>query len=645
MTSNVRIDIASEFSDKGFKAAEKATSQLDKSIAKLSKRLTGAFSAYKIAQFGKDSVKAFAADQKAAAVLAKTLENVNQGYATDMVNAYIAKTEALYGVLDDKLRPAFAQLVVATGDATKSQALLQTALDVSAGTGKDLESVTAALSKAYLGNVTALQRLGVGLSAADLKGKSFNDIITILNQNFAGQAATAADTYGGKLDRLNVAFENMKETIGKGIIDALGQLNSSEGFNGVINKMGTLAQDISDIIVGIGVIAQKLQSLPGIGVLGDILKFNIEHGLLGILKNLGAAERVKSSQPSVVTNFLKDMNKIAAATAKSNGNATKLLSTTKALTKEQRDQLALKQASLKLEQAKSVFDLDRIQLAAAAKTATGEDLLRIKLKQDIIALEDAIQAKNADLATKLAEVVSTDQQRLVALMAQNVQLEKMKGLYDQIISKDVVINFTSNGLGAILNAQGALTGRGNVVIPNETGGSVAGSSTGGSTTSSSVAGAVASAGKAASAAAAAASSAASSVASVADAVVSSNKTSKDTKDAITTITNTVPSIPDAVSSSVGNAVSNAIDERQQAIFDASKWATFFGLTDFTASGISSVPSVTSGNYIDTSGRPADVKVTIVDNTSGLIDVITNATQQATANGISLRVARNTGGWD
>jgi len=192
--SNLRIDIASEFiGRKAFTDAEKATNSLDKAVDKLGKRLAGAFSAYKIAQFAKDSVKAFAQDQKAAAVLAKTLENVNQGYATDMVESYIKKTETLYGVLDDKLRPAFSQLVVATGDATKSQALLQTALDVSAGTGKDLESVTAALSKAYLGNTTALARLGAGLSSATLKGKSFDQIITLLNQNFTGQAATAAD--------------------------------------------------------------------------------------------------------------------------------------------------------------------------------------------------------------------------------------------------------------------------------------------------------------------------------------------------------------------------------------------------------------------------------------------------------------------
>ena len=236
--ANIKIDIASEFTGRrAFTQAEKSVSTLDMAVTKLGHKLASTFAAYKIAQFGKASVKAFADDQKSAALLAKTLDNVNQGYQTDMVEKYISKAESLYGILDEKLRPAFQTLVVATKDASLSQKLLQTSLDVSAGTGKDLESVTAALAKAYLGNTTALARLGAGISKADLKAKSFNDIITILNQNFSGAAATAADTYQGKIDKLNVGFDKMKETIGKGIIDSLTQLDSSQGFNGVIDKM------------------------------------------------------------------------------------------------------------------------------------------------------------------------------------------------------------------------------------------------------------------------------------------------------------------------------------------------------------------------------------------------------------------------
>ena len=428
--ANVRIDIASELHNKGFKDAEKATSSLDKAVTKLGHKLTTAFSAYKILQFGKDSVKAFAADQKAAAVLAKTLENVNQGYQTDIVNSYIAKTEALYGVLDEKLRPAFAQLVVATGDATKSQALLQTALDVSAGTGKDLQEVTAALSKAYLGNTTALMRLGVGLSKAQLQGKSFNDIITALNLNFTGQAANAANTYQGKLDRLNVAFDNMKETIGQGLMQSFEQLDSSKGFNGVIESMGKFANYISDVVVGLGVVISKLKDLPGVGLLTKLAN---QSGFLGILARMGSKAKVQAAMPSGVTNFLAYEKQAAGVLEKQRNIQRQQLTTAKALTKEQKDQLALKNASLLLDQQNQIFNLDKIEIAAAMMNKqTAEDMARLTLKKDLIALQEAVNAGDAKAATDLAAVVQKDTERVQAYQALNLAASVQAGLINSI---------------------------------------------------------------------------------------------------------------------------------------------------------------------------------------------------------------------
>jgi len=104
-------------------------------------------------------------------------------------------------------------------------------MDVSAATGRDLDSVTAALSKAYLGNNTALTRLGVGISKADLKTKSFKEITDQLSKTFAGSATTAASGYQGSLDRLTVAINNFKESIGTGLLEALNILNGAEGLS------------------------------------------------------------------------------------------------------------------------------------------------------------------------------------------------------------------------------------------------------------------------------------------------------------------------------------------------------------------------------------------------------------------------------
>ena len=612
--SNLRIDIASEFTGRpAFRQAESATNALDKAVTKLGKKLTGAFSAYKVAQFAKASVKAFAEDQKSAAVLAKTLENVNQGYATDIVENYIHRTEALYGILDEKLRPAFAQLVVATGDAAKSQKLLQTALDVSAGTGKDLESVTAALSKAYLGNTTALQRLGVGLSAAELKGKSFDQIITTLNQNFTGQAATAADTYQGKLDRLNVAFDNLKETIGKGIIDAFGQLNTDQGFNGVITKIGSLAQDISDIVLGLGVVVGKLQSLPGAGLVKSILSASFNTGLLGILKNIGSKERMSKSQPSVVTGFLNDMKKIAGATAQANTQSKKLLTTSKALTKEAKDKLALEKASLQLKQASSIFDMDQIEvIAAMLNKQTAEDYARLQLKRDLYLLQQAIDAGDAATATKLAAIVEDDYKRVQAYQAINLAAGIQAGLITNVataaslIPKDIKLidldnldaalkaiqalidslnklpkvgsigtngatgGSTGTGLPVVLNPDGTVSPRGKVTLPPL-----------GDTPMETF------------------------MSDLTDAVNTLNKNTTDLK----------------------------------PIIDSGFFDLAYNASEFSGANINPYALTDAQGAAYSRGQAT---ITIVDNTSGLISVITDATQQASANGINTRLVRNTG---
>jgi hypothetical protein len=107
------------------------------------------------------------------------------------------------------------------GDVGEAQKLASLAFDVSAGTGKSLEAVSNALGKAYEGSTGALAKLGVGLSAADLKTMSFNDVTKVLSNTFGGQAATNADTYQGKINRLKVAFDETKESIGTALLPIL----------------------------------------------------------------------------------------------------------------------------------------------------------------------------------------------------------------------------------------------------------------------------------------------------------------------------------------------------------------------------------------------------------------------------------------
>jgi hypothetical protein len=148
--ANVVIDIAAEYTgNKAFKQAETATSKLEKSVAKLGKQLAGVFAASKLYAFGKQSVKAFAEDEKAARSLALALANTGNAFAAIEVEKFIGDLQRATGVLDDNLRPAFRTLLTATGNVKKSQDGLALALDIAAGTGRDLGAVSLALAKAY----------------------------------------------------------------------------------------------------------------------------------------------------------------------------------------------------------------------------------------------------------------------------------------------------------------------------------------------------------------------------------------------------------------------------------------------------------------------------------------------------------------
>jgi hypothetical protein len=224
---------------------------------------------------GIEGVKAAIADEKAQTQLALALEN-----ATGATQAQIKATEdsilqmsLATGVADDELRPALGRLVRSTGDITKAQDLLSTALDISAATGKPVEAVANSLAKAYDGNTAALGKLGVGLSAAELKTMSFEQVQGRLTELFGGAAARNADTYAGQIARVQVAFDEAKETLGTALLPILDQLlkfinqnalpaiqafskafslTDGEGFGKVITDVGsTLQKTFMPIVEGI----------------------------------------------------------------------------------------------------------------------------------------------------------------------------------------------------------------------------------------------------------------------------------------------------------------------------------------------------------------------------------------------------------
>lgn len=170
-----------------------------------------------------DGVKAAIEDEAAQLKLATTLKNVTNATdaQTKAVEDYILKTELAYGVTDDQLRPSLDRLVRSTKNVEEAQKLQTLALNISAGTGKELTAVSEALAKAHDGNFGALKRLGVSIDESIIKSKDFDAATAALATTFKDQASIQADTFDGKMRRLSVAFNEGKETVGAFILDAI----------------------------------------------------------------------------------------------------------------------------------------------------------------------------------------------------------------------------------------------------------------------------------------------------------------------------------------------------------------------------------------------------------------------------------------
>lgn len=445
----IDINIGSKLDGKGFKQAETAITKLNKSTKSLTRNLGLALGTAAIISFGKASVKAFAEDDKAARALGQTLKNLGLAYGSNAatVNGFISRLELQTGVLDDELRPAMDRLLRATGDVTKSQELLGLALDIAAGTGKSLTQVSQSLQKAYLGQTQALGRLGVGLTKAELTSSSFEEIQARLSTLFAGQATAAADTYAGALTKLTVAGNNAKETIGKGLIDAFVTASNSSSIDDLISKIDRAAESMAGFLRETGKFIQ---------ITKDIFKnpsfFAPSGGLFGEGKGFGNISMTVSSQDTQRADAIAKKN--AAALAKLTGvqaaNQAKIL-------KDKRLQAAIDKASLALNKGNEIFDMDKIQIAAALTSqaeqlgkATSQsqilqianDTARLNVKRSILALEDAIAAKDEAAIIAATNKLNADLKVLGALSMQNVKLADIKSIIDSLKPADL-INITN----------------------------------------------------------------------------------------------------------------------------------------------------------------------------------------------------------
>ena len=612
MATDLQVNIASEFKGKkAFTDAEKALNKLSKGAKNLAGALGLAYGTKAILNYGKASMKAAADDQKAQKILASNLKNVGLAYASVDAESFISSMEKQTAILDDQLRPAYAQLAQTTGSVTKTQELMALAFDVSSGSGLDYSSTVDILTQAYVGNTKGLKQLNLGLTQAELKTMSFAQIQEKLKANFAGAGGASLDSYAGSMAKLSVATNNASETIGTALLDAIIKVSGSNGVDGLISKIDTLASAFASVVTQVGnavaaltgTAAQKAFS-PGYYVSGGkaggktVGPTGAGNMALSVLsqdtQKSDLAARKKAENEAIKRN--KELAKLAQQ------QAAAALATTKAKKEQAALDKATAAAQLALGKASDVFDMEKIQLNAAlvgqaealGKATTGaqvlaiaNDVARLKVKQDILALEEAIASKDTQAIILATAKLNTDLKLLSVLQSQNFTMLSIKSILDSLLPKELIDQANLDAALAKIKAMLAL---------------LAGLGGGGSTTTTKTSGVL-----------------------------------KDTK------LKDIPKLPlltgkESISAilEVTDAVAVLADVMAQ-IQEQENYAQFLSLVDFQKK------LGDLGGYSTTMNQGAGyganaISVTIVDKTSGLIEVVQNAVQENNRYGNNLTYA-------
>jgi len=374
------VSALATWNGKALTKGKKQISEFDKSAQKLGKTFAKVFGSVALVSFGKNAVNAFIDSEKAAAKLRTTVSNLGLAFEQPGIDKYLDKLSLQFGIVDENLIPGFQRLLIATKDVAQAQSLFETALNVSAGTGKDLTAVSTSLSKAYLGDNAALGTLGVGLTKTQLKSASFLELQNTLNANFAGQAAAAVEGYAGSMAKLTVAVDKSKEAIGKGLLDALAALSASKDIDTFTAKMVRSAEKIGSSFATLGDVIGLLNPNASIKV-GN--KFVRRSDVMN--QNQGGYSGIPS-QRKAETKAIKD-----------------------AVTLRKQENTLIK-AKTAVDQLRDKFDVERIGLTAALNAAVDEETkLRLRAQLAILDNNEALSKKilaelaAADAAKKFAE--------------------------------------------------------------------------------------------------------------------------------------------------------------------------------------------------------------------------------------------------
>jgi len=231
---------------KSTRGATKELNIFEKNAKKISGAVSAAFAGIALAGITMltdalfDMAKAAATDRQSMALLNKTLEQ-NWGATketTDGIDDYITSISYMTGIVDDDLRPAFAKIARVTKQAGSAQKAFSRVLDISAGTGKDVNLVAQAYSKYLGGNKTALDKLIPGL-------KDAGNRMGFIDQKYKGLAEVAGNN--DPFAKINVVMGEFQEKIGKALLPLVDKLSAWLTSPEATQQMDKFAAAVGDM--------------------------------------------------------------------------------------------------------------------------------------------------------------------------------------------------------------------------------------------------------------------------------------------------------------------------------------------------------------------------------------------------------------
>ena len=466
---NLIVSAVAEWNGKALTKGSTQISKFNKTVMGLGRTLGVTFSAAAVLGYSKKAVAAYGEQIAEVKRLDTALRNLGFNFATAEAEGYIDSVEKATGINRDQLQPSFIQLAQTTRSTTLAQSMLNTALDISAGTGMDLAGATKILSQAYVGNYRGLRQLNLGLTQTELASKSYLEVEKLIAAQYAGQSKNAADSYEGSLNRLKIAAEQASEQIGQALVSSLS--TSSGGMDKLIDKVDGAADSMSGLITNVAVLSKDLRdlfsSIPGAGVLENVFRrAKNQLGKLSIGNLRTQVDILKGRQggfPQGVPQDLVNM-RTNAEKAKADKAALKLQKERIAL--EKKAALA-KKNELSLSKAAAEFDTNRVSIAAALRSTYDKEtklrleaLMAIEDENGSLALEKLKQLgllQEATDARKLAGIKTISDETLSALNSQLLkELEIIEKSKQSEADKDLAREEAFKKYNAAITAAGVL---------------------------------------------------------------------------------------------------------------------------------------------------------------------------------------------